>query len=157
MSKAVQHSPLQGSAVPPHENKAHTGWLHSSQEGQELDRSLGAANGFPGRRRAVDPRADLAEKQWPLVGRDSLPAACGEVGPSSCQMNAVAGEQPGLLFTRKLLVVVLCPDRYRLKVTQEQGTETPALRKLPHRDYQFKACLGYKIRFCFGLERWLSG
>lgn len=52
------------------------------------------------------------------------------------------------LFTRKRLVVVLCPDGYRLKMTQEQRTETPALRKLPHRDYQFKACLGYKIRFC---------
>lgn len=34
-------------------------------------------------------------------------------------------------------------------MTQEQGRETPALRKLPHRDCQFKACLGYKIRFCF--------
>lgn len=64
----------------------------------------------PRRRELWTHRADLAEKQWPPVGRDSLPAACGEVGPSSCQMHAVAGEQPGL-FTRKLLVVVLRPGR----------------------------------------------
>lgn len=102
----------------------------------------------PGRRRAVDPRADLAEKQWPLVGRDSLPAACGEVGPSSCQMNAVAGEQPGLLFTRKLLVVVLCPDGYRLKMTQEQDRD-PSTQEATPQGFSVQGLPGLQNKILF--------
>lgn len=100
----------------------------------------------PGRWRAEDPQdpqAAHSEKQRPPVGRDSCLQPAGRWNPAADKCMHVAGEQPRLQFTGKLLLVT---RRRQLIMTLEQGTETPALRKLPHRDCQFKACLGYKVR-----------
>lgn len=76
-----------------------------------------------------DPQADLSEQQWPPVGGDSLPAACGEMNPAAAKCMHAAGEQPGLCSPEKCAATKSC--------------------KLIHQDYWFKACLGYKVKFCF--------
>lgn len=149
MSRAVQRSPLQGSAVPPYENEAHTGWLHSSQQGQELGRSLGGANGFPWETESCGSTGLTLQRSSgrPWAGTPCLqPAGRWDPAAAKC-MQLLESSQDSSQENCWWWSSALMPSR--LKMTQEQGTETPALRKLPHRDYQFKACLGYKIRFCF--------
>lgn len=86
---AVQSRPLRGSESLLYENKAHTGWLHSRQQGQD---SAGVwANGFPWETESgaspEDPQADLSEKQQPLwAGTPGLQGGGTQQQPNACML-----------------------------------------------------------------------
>lgn len=109
--------------------------------GPGVGQGLDTANGFPwemeSRLSPEGAQADLSEQQWGPVGRDSLPAACGEMEPSSCQMHARFWRAARTFVPQESVLPVSCgPGAAPLENAPQQGKAAagnPNTREAAHR------------------------
>lgn len=103
VGKRMEGSPPQGSGLPMCENEADrlvTLLLAGPGIRQESECSKWLPKRWESPASPEDAQTDLLEWQWPPV-EGSLPVACGEMNPAAA-FCVLFGEQPGLLFTRKV-------------------------------------------------------